>query len=397
MTPLSTKEEARLVSAVDEAIRLTQGGSSPNQAIMKVAQERQYGPEHINRMAQAYNKSKSVHALKTASAETRAAAFDLADPAKIVQELYAPEQKVASQFELPARDFSKEDMKTMSFNQKLASIQDTPRLDPETALRMEALMVRDLKFQKKAMEDHLHTQVQVLRRDRDNGLDKLAQELLPLTDDALSKIAQVVVNGYPSNGSTLMRIMRERTRRNIPEKQKTANAVVFPSSGPLLTVQQIQSAAQKMARAEIDLRVFRQEEKQAAAGSFVHNFLANVAADTLGDEDYGKKKDPATTDDLDPEFANKLKSHDVKRTFMSLALRDPDLQSYNYSDLVKAYNTTVLMIPEAYNNPAILKSNMLQHLQSSGIRDPFQMTQDLDIGKKLRERQGAQAPAGAKA
>jgi hypothetical protein len=71
---------------------------------------------------------------------------------------------------------------------------------------------------------------------------------------------------------------------------------------------------------------------------------------------------------------------------MSLVLYDEDLRDYNYSDLVKAYNASVSTVPEAYDNPVILKNLMVRNIQSSGIKDPFEIGQELKIDKNLRER-----------
>ena len=56
---------------------------------------------------------------------------------------------------------------------------------------------------------------------------------------------------------------------------------------------------------------------------------------------------------------------------------------------MKAYNDSVQSVPEAFNKPSILKNLMVRNLQSSGIKDPFEMKQEMEISKQLRERDAA--------
>jgi hypothetical protein len=129
--------------------------------------------------------------------------------------------------------------------------------------------------------------------------------------------------------------------------------------------------------------------------SIAANTIANMLAGMgLSPEEMSKvmgskKKSQAVEEDLDPAFYNRIKSHDAKRTFMTLALYDPDLKNYKYQDLMKAYNSAVGSIPESFNKPEVLKNLMIRNLQSSGIKDPFEMKQEAEISKALRERDTA--------
>jgi hypothetical protein len=70
------------------------------------------------------------------------------------------------------------------------------------------------------------------------------------------------------------------------------------------------------------------------------------------------------------------------------------LKNYAYQDLVTAYNDTISTIPEAHKNPGILKNLMVNSLQSSGLKDKFELKQELDIQQSLANPKG-QPPAKA--
>jgi len=395
MEQMSPRDERNLVSAVEEAIEQTHLGLSPNAAVLKVASARQLQPEHIRRIGEAFNKSKSVHIFKTASEGDRAKPFDIVDSAWVIEQMYSPKEASVSSFQLPSGDFVGLDLNFGTLEKEAAEA-PTPELSEQQTKLVDRLL-------KQAAIEHEQVCNGIRERIRmrvvqhkyafDCALDNILQHMRSLPDSALQKIAQFIVNGYTSSGPGLLQILEYKLAREIPKVQKTANAVVFPTREPYLSLGKLYTAAEEMARAEVEMQYFEKKATEPFFSSIAANTVANILGGTglnqkqLAEIASGsKKKSEPVEEALDPVFYNRLKSHDAKRAFMLMALYDPDLKQYKYPELVRAYNTTVSSVPEAFENQSVLKNLMLRNLQSSGVKDPFELAQEADLGKKLRER-----------
>jgi hypothetical protein len=380
MNTLSPDGEKALVTAIEQSIRLTHEGLSPNDAITKVAQDNQFGPELIRRMAETFNKTLSVHKFKTAGVDDdRAQVFDLADAGVIIHNIYEPSEKIASAFSLPVGDFS-EDVLSAPVMEKTARA-----ADPGTVKRLTAQARIDQGHIRKGIQDQLRLESRRHKLAFDNGLDDLCEHCAPLSPRAFQKTAQFIVNGYPATGPKLLSIVVSRTTQEIGDMEKTANAVVFPRLEPYLTVSRIYDAAEKMAAAELAQQDF-DKEGAGFASRLATSSLGNMIAEM--DDDPGEKKKqldfPEST--LAPEYFNRMKSHDAKRTFTLLSLYDDELKQYDFPELMKAYNSSVHITPDAYKNPEILRNLMIKNLHSVGVKDPFELKTELEISNILEDR-----------
>ena len=390
MNNLSVEDENKLIASIEKAIGLSNEGTSPNDAIRKVAEERQYGPEIIQRMAEAFNKSKSSYILKKATAAERSKPFDLADAAEIIRGIYEePVEKTASDFRLPSKDFSKLGLDADLTLEKVAQV-----LGPSSPAGEK--MYRHTLVRKLDKYAHFCTKVSQTLRDRRqqlhytfmNTVQKAARELLPLSRPHLQKVAQLIVNGYPTTGPKLVKLLSAYSHRELPTLEKTANAAVFPSEEPYISIAEVYQAANKLAIAEAAFRGF---DKEAAAGKGVFSsFLGSTVSELSG---MGKKEEGGTPVDkldqllevVDPEVLNRMKEIEARHNFMQLMLYDPQLQKYDFNDLLKSYNDSVSSVADSYRHPNVLKNLMLQNLESGGVKDPFQLSQEVQIGKTLAE------------
>jgi hypothetical protein len=389
MKPLSRQEESRLIGSVEEAIGYTNNGMSPNEAIEKVARDRQYTPEYINRMVQAFNKSKSVFMLKKASADTRANAFDIADASVIIKNIYEPEMsKVANASpELPG-SMLEVDFHSGNLADKLASLRDERAaardIHPNSAYKR----LHDHMHTCKGIQEQLYFKIQEHKYAMEKAFQKAAEYMAPMSSRELKKVAQHVINAYPSSGNRAMRCVGSIMHRPIPEMDKTANSAIFPNKEPYISITEAFNQAERMAEAEVHHADF---EKKAE--SFLSSMSANAAANlltgigmdpkNLSDIVSAKKKPRPLEEELDPSHFNELKGIEARRQFTNLALEDPELKNYDYKDLVRAYNTSVQTVPDAYNNPVVLKNMMINNLQTSGIKDKFELQQEVKLQKDL--------------
>lgn len=389
MERLNEQEQRDLIGAVEQAIVFSRT-MHPNEAILKVASDRQYNPQFVSRMVEAFNKSKTVHVLKEAKGDDRAKPFDIADAAWVLQKMYAPEMTKAAA-EVPQVTRERSLVRQTQVMQKAASaLQPAPVKDPELRARMMKQAEDAYFYVCKKVMDQLHTNVQEQKYAFDQALDRIVTEIAPMPEHYLQKVARYIINGYPTTGPALLAVLSNRLSRPLPELQKTANAVVFPNREPYISISALYTAAEKMAKAEIEEQTFEKSAEEGFISGVASRALAEtlagmgVAPETMAEAGAASRKEKGE-DVLDPNFYNKLKELDVKRAFLSLVLYDPDLKQYGMSELRKSYNDVVSTVPNAYQNPVVLKNMMLRNLQSSGVKDPYELKQELEIGKTMDE------------
>lgn len=393
MKTIDKAKEKRLIGAIDKAISFTNDGMTPTDAITKVAGEEQLSPPFIHRMVEAFNKSKSMHRLKEASADTRHRPFSLADADKVLENIYGSGsmQKSASAGTAvgfnPSFSFGIDKMMRANIQKTAAApVEETPK-DPEHEARVLKVALYKQAHAVEGARKKLHDEVLQHKYAFEQSIERACEVLLPLSNRAFRKVAQVIVNGYPSTGDRLVKVLSQKTRKPAEGLQKTANAVVFPTKEPYLTIGKIYDCAEKLAAAENRCNTFEKEALNFLS-SLSANALANLAApgeERLGESLQGarKRKTLKTDEVLDPVFYNRLRELDARRALMKLVLHDPDLKNYKYEDIVNAYNSSVGSVPEASGNPVVLKTLVLRNLESSGIKDVVELAQEQQLSQSM--------------
>lgn len=412
MKTLTPQEESKLVKAIEQSINLANGGMSPNDAILKVASDNGYTPPFVRLMATAFNKSKSVHILKTADEKHRSATFDLADPDEIVSRMYSPETilKTASQAPVEihelSMDYSRVDLDGVEpVMEKVAAKINPPVENVYTRyrhanLKIEPASVMNVLTKYAAVKEAVHRRLEQNVSESTHvffdSIDDVAEIMRPITQTEFQKTAQLLLNGYPTTGEKLVKLLAAKTQHSLPETlQKTAKSAVFPTSELFISIEKLVTAANELVDAKNALAVF---EKQAEDG-LLEDFFAHAGAiavnkapipesvsESLVEKMTAEKKPRTLDEDLDPDFYNTLQEIDTRRNFMNMALYDDDLNKYDFPSLVTAYNNTIQMAPEAKDNPVILRNLMLTNLETGGIKDPFTIKTELDIGKTLLDK-----------
>jgi hypothetical protein len=396
MKTIDKAEEKRLIRAIESAISSTNQGVSPNDAISKVAKEEQFSPQFIHRMVESFNKSKAVHRLKEASEEERHKSFTLADADVVMSKVFnepmlkaASAVAVADDF-IPTFTFGIDKMMAGSMQKSAKEEKPARELRPEE-VKHEARVRANLVYKQahivKAVQDKLHREVVSEKYALDQAIERACDLILPMSNAEFRKVAQNVHNGYPQTGNTLVKVFSQKTRKPMGDIQKTANAVVFPTREPYITIGKIYEHAEKLAAAENECKMFEKESLNFLSSSAA-NALGNLATPgerSLGEALQGvvKKKTLDSDEILDPEFYNRLRELDARRSLSKLVLHDPDLRNYKYSDIVKAYNSSVSSVPEAANNPTVLKTLVMKNLESSGIKDVVELSQEQTLSQSM--------------
>lgn len=96
--PRMTKsDEARLVKSVENVISLANSGSTPGDALVKVATDNNHSKAEIRRIGEAYNQSKTLHHLEKTSGLDRLNHFPLIDIDSAIEAAFPGSYKMAGQ------------------------------------------------------------------------------------------------------------------------------------------------------------------------------------------------------------------------------------------------------------------------------------------------------------
>jgi hypothetical protein len=384
MDRLDTFDQATLIKATQKvADYVSAGGMSPTEALYKVAADHKMTPIMVKRAAEAYNKSKSVdHFTKTAAGDDRAKPFPIADSAAVIRQIYTPEQKVASETILPTGDFSKLPMakKPTEVIEKAASTVKSIQVTPLPESSVKRLTEKHASLCERFTK-HIDTKVALSKTAFLRAIDNACDHIQTVPENELRKVAQLITNGYHKDSeklaSKMLAIVSEKTRRDIPQVEKTANAAIFPNCEPYISLNQLKEAAFDYYRSIESAEVLKKE--------------ASVTEELY--KEYLKSRqiagpDPQATDVLmnvvDPEIINNLEKQKARTRLMELMLRDEDFANYDVDNMLKAYQSTVGSVPKAVERPTVLKNLMLKNLESGGRKDIFEMGQEAKLDKDIQ-------------
>ena len=97
MEKMDRATEARILSSIEKAIRLTKEGMESNKALLKIASEDRLHPEIVKRMAEAMNVSRTRAYMQATPTEKRADSFPLVDASWVIDQMYPRDITVPAQ------------------------------------------------------------------------------------------------------------------------------------------------------------------------------------------------------------------------------------------------------------------------------------------------------------
>jgi len=376
MRSLSAKQENSMLTGVRRVIDSINDGLSPNDAIIKIANEQELQPKFIALMVQSVNKSLSVATLKSASQEDRAKPFAIADPFEIISAIYTTpvQEKVA--MTLPSTDYSQLGMGTKV--EKVASEQ------PEETMTLSQVLDRMVyadAFYKKAASV-ANQDVLRLNRQVQDHLKTAARVMRAQAPSTRTKVAQIVTNRYPATAAHILSTI-SNLGVEIPKGiQKSARYAIMLHEEPYISISNMYDTVRQYGEAKEKHRQIKEAAIQSKA--FMSSLLGGAAARQMNS---GEESTPTdVTDVVDPSVVNKLKETEALKNFYQTILWDKDMKGRDLGQMVDAYNSVVGTVNNAYSSPTVLKNLMLQNLEGGDVKDPHQLKQEVELGNALAQQ-----------
>ena len=91
MKDIAKTDEQKIIAALERAVKMANDGSTPDDALYKVASDGKMGAETVKRMVEAFNVSKTLSHLKKSAEDDRATSFPIASAEAILGQLFPAE------------------------------------------------------------------------------------------------------------------------------------------------------------------------------------------------------------------------------------------------------------------------------------------------------------------
>lgn len=421
---LSQDEEARLMSAVTEAIGIANTGVSPSEAVAKVATARDYNVDFTERMVQIFNTSKTLSHLEKTSGADRGGDFDLADPAEVVSIMFEdkPSQKFASEIASNG-DFMRIEAIDNEVMEKAASVDVVAEPYKRDGGAIVKKAMAGLSRMKRDRED-LKTQAAILDESRQVALNKIAMHFRQGSDKFADveyrirgmhgKLGELVCGAAWENLGSLKGLHK---RGSTPERIKLYDAKEAPynyfeqvidTTDKLCGVRkQANDLSQRIGEYEQKLQQllhFRTEpitEKAAAGaigsviGAAGMRFKDDASSLLFGDDNKGKDEKRVadtlkTLTMISPSTDARIRAVRTESALQDLMASDPVISSYDPEEVITAYNELSSLAPTALQNTVVMRGYLRKLLESSPdpagrVMDSFEAKQLADIESTISE------------
>ncbi len=431
MEKLSREDEQRILSALESAVQLTNGGSTPNDALYKVAVDNRFTPPVVQRMVEAYNVSKTLSHIKHAKGPDRAASFPLADAADILERMYpaAPisqAEKSAALFEPEAYD--RPDQNFLTRRDPIPMVKQASRTaayprDPNAAAHRLANRRLDLrKTANRTGSDYRNHWYRLL------DLTKEASGYFrQIPHDSFESVQVKMIGQYGDVGRQMTDLVYELGNLKEKKAAQTDHRRLFydPGKAPYRQIEQaikvaydLVEAAEAAAKAQTELDAYEKQaglalpgqpepegclldsvmggasvpfeeaagiEKEGILGSLPAALTGGMAALGLSNPDSEGVKQKALSDVYDPIHEATLKGIQTKAMLNDLISNDEIISGYDANEVLTAYNQLAKLSPNVAQQPAVMRGLLRRMLQQEGVVEPHEAQQLAGVENALRQ------------
>jgi hypothetical protein len=435
---LDMDQEKNITSALAKVASLVEGGSSPDDAIVKVASEQKMQAGHVRLMSNAYNTGQSLNTIRGGdSLAEKAAEFPLANALSILDRMFPTtvktaaaiehETKVSSDYDLPPtywldrRDQQEKQAAAaqVDLRQGLKAPEPYPT-DPHNPARRAVSGVRML--QKQAEDRRLYAI---------GAGYKLVSSLNSLTDYfktaghlpiAFVTERAAAVKGQARIVPLMAKVAAQRgSRRNDESIGPTAGHMVDWTAEPYSLITSALESADlyKQAKADSDttekeaadhakelLRPFcRARGTHAITGSVwdsrsltkeavglaglsfagaIGGASRGLANKFIPDEKIEVQKRVENLEDRGHEST--LQGIRTKAMLHDMMANDPVVSGYSPDQVFEAFNRISEVAPRAAQHRLVVQQLMRKYLEQASVVDPFEVDQLLNVETKLQQR-----------
>lgn len=423
MKTLDKQAQQRLMAAVDDVVDAVDGGVSPNDAIVKVAQDQQFPPGHVRLLAVAYNIGRTTRQRETGSDPfEKGAEFALADAGQILETLYPTHVKTASQqfnttavsadYDMPPSWFNRHDNDwTAEVRVGLMSVPHHPNRPKQAQALCDQLRLnlRESRREVSAAGDRLRVK-----------LAKLEDYFLQVGSRAIGEVAENAAALHGAAGRAVMNHVQARVTKQasaVKDPWHEVDAAREPYRTLAAAVAVARELTEKVAthKADCELAGLAAEElfeavtpsrpqsaalaglipaEKQAAGAVMSGIGLTLGADAaraVGGQLKAPDRESLVAKHLaklaDPKHEQQLRDIATRSLLQNLLMDEPVTRGQDVHDMAGAYNDLSQLAPRLAANPLAARSTVRKQLAGGGL-DPFDVSQILKMERDLAETAG---------
>lgn len=412
---MSSEQESRFIEAVKSAIRLSNKGMDPSDAIAKTAGDYGYGKPFVSRMVEAFNVSKVSKHRKEASGEAKVASFPLADVDRVLSLMYpdkapeAPATKTASAWVPTGANY----VETRIFN-----LENEPKLSSRPARSSAA---PDMGVMLKRAYDEMdrcdhavavcRDEVRACREHLVLSIQKAADYFKQLYHEPFERVEAALIKHWGDSGKQLGNVLWKESGLALrPRSDKRASIgrrVRMSERTPYVLVDnvmqcrgQFKEAAAAYAAAVKKASDYRAKlsAKMARLRKYADLLPTLVGANILSKMTGGDKSEASTADimsgaseaALPPEYQAEHNAITAQLMLKDFLANDTVLRQADPVSVVQAYNEIASVAPRAATNPMVMRG-LLRKAVEAGSYDPFDLANLVTLESGIKKRD---EPAG---
>jgi hypothetical protein len=436
MKSLSAADESRVMAAIEKTADYVNGGLTPNDAIIKAAEEAQIPPGHVNLMVHAYNTGRTARQRQVGdTALEKAADFPLADAGVVLEALYPSQVKTAAQtvrehvlspeYQLSPRGML--ERRAAAEKRATAATVSLRMCDPPPPLPSDPTTPIKKAY---ALRERNNHRIDESRRQVSQAFDKLATSFQILDvyfrtpgSTPFPVASPDIAIRYGAEGERLLEklaevspLLAKQAPRTVHDHERGYLKLAEDVLEDATTWRELRAAHEKLAaqltaETEAALLPFVQppsnsildpsSDKQAAAAPFAWGMFGGAVGNGLNDT--VKHMQPPTTQSLvqqnmssltDPQHEANLRNIRMQAMLQDLMTNDPVISGYDPDETLTAFNEIGEASPRAADQRLVMQTLLRKRL-AQGVLDPFEVDQLLGIEGKLRSRDQGRSDASA--
>lgn len=435
MKLMDQKSEARLIKASEDVIENVNRGTSPTEALIKVAQSFGFGPEEIRRVGEVYNTSRTMQHLKTAQGDDRHSTVPLIAVDDAVDRVFKPENE-----SIKAASAGAESVSGVNYFDQEKKAHNLQSLRAELGQEKQASQHQESPMVKKARLSISRRKVEQYRELAKRAAADFEKEVMGAREQLRSsgtpfhELEIGVRARHEKVGKelsemlwTLCKSARLGHRRATPSEIDASRYTMMDlNTGGHATIERLvkkslefQGRAKQYAQAMVDHQQLDPEEegqrKEAAAkptpfGSTETESLANkyftkkAIGESVGkiynsvkkhlgtdvSEEYERALLEASNKFQDPDFRQSMKQINVQTMLNDFLSNDPVISEYEPEEVTDYFNQLAQVAPDVADKPAVMRGLLRRSLQQGSI-DVFEAGQVASISGDIARNENDQA------
>lgn len=427
--PLSAADEQKIMSSLNDISGLVANGSAPNDAIVKIAGDIGLQPGHISLVVNAYNTgATNVNREDGNDVFAKAANFELADTATILEELYPTNVKTSAQLVKSVVVSDDYDVSPGGWQkrQKVANAATRilpPLIDPNTNKPVTKVAAYPGDPQRPALL--ARNSVLAGRRNLEEGrrvksasADALRHSFSDLCyffrQYGRPSFGDVIKNAgvfFGGDGTTVMNAVAAQTpglryhdekprgesHSMLDEVYTKISSVIAATKAykdQVTTFTQLEQSTKKAT--EDTIRPFLYPHFQSvltpssekAAGGLGMGLAASMlhrAFSRPSNPDMAPAVQKYVRQATDPAHEDELRRIKAQAMLSSLMAGDEVISGYDHEEVLDAYNDIAALSPRAADNKLLMQALLRKQL-TQGAQDPMDLDQMLGMEEKMRKR-----------